>query len=206
LAEHDAAIHTLGQLVRQGRADCRIPLALSSANRVDTLIALNRLEEACQDAQTARRVYNQETWEQASTLAIWVATNQRMLAGIGLILKMDMSIGAATDSLSASWESLIARQGPHALAPFIRGAAGCARLVFPYNPQFSANCLCDSVQVLEEALTDGYHSQWLMWEVHDLREFVSAHRDELARLGLPVERVDRAHEELQRRAGRKGRT
>jgi len=90
------------------------------------------------------------------------------------------------------------------LAPFVRIAVGCARLVFPYDPQFSTDSLCDIVQVLQGALEGGYHSQWMMWEVHDLCEFVSAHRDELARRGLPVERVDWAYEELQRHAARKG--
>jgi len=204
LGEHDAATDTLAQLVQQGRSDCRIPLAHSFVNRVHTLIALDRLDEACLDAQTAKRIYNQETWEQASTLAIWLAANQSILAGIGRILKMDMSIGNVSLSLSASWETLSTTQGPYTLAPFVRSAVGCARLVFPYDPQFSTDSLCDIVQVLQGALEGGYHSQWMMWEVHDLCEFVSAHRDELARRGLPVERVDWAYEELQRHAARKG--
>jgi tetratricopeptide (TPR) repeat protein len=204
LKEHDVAVKTLSELVRNGRLDFRTTLGLAYSNRAETQIALGNLQQATDDVDAAKRIYDQATWEDSSRLAIWVTANQTTLRGLERILKKEISIGKTNSTLFQSWKDLSFNQGAHVLAPFVRANTGIAQLVFKYDPQFSADAVLGVLAIIEDGIKDGYWSEWLVWEMHDLHELVTAHQDQLASLGVPIEKVGFVYRELKRKANQKG--
>lgn len=202
--EHDIAVATLSELVHNGRLDLQTTLGLAYANRAETLIALDKLQQAVEDADAAMRIYNKATWENSSRLAIWVAANQTSLAGLSRIFKKEISIGKGNSDLFQSWKDLSLNQGSHVLAPLVRANAGIARLIFRYDPQFSADAVIGVLTIVEDGIKDGYWSEWLVWEMNDLHEFVTAHQDHLTSLGVPVKKINLLNMELKKRANQKG--
>lgn len=206
MEEHNAAVSVFSELVRQGRLDLRTMLALAYSNRTETLITLGKLPLALEDIEAAKRIYDQTEWEDASRLAIWLTANQTTIRGLSRILGRDISIGRGDPDVWCAWGELCRRQGAHVLAPFIRANTGISRLVFRYDPQFSADAVTSMIPIIEDGTRGGYWSEWLLWEVHDLHVFVVEQEVMLASLGVSTERIDSVFNEMKRRANQKGRS
>jgi tetratricopeptide (TPR) repeat protein len=200
IAEHDAAVGLLRELLRQGRNDLRTTLALALMNRADTRLARGETNLAEDDVTSASRIYDATAWEASSRLAIWVAANQATLQGLSRVLGHPITIPGGHADMWHAWQEVSQRQGKHALAPFVRASTGIARLVFAFDPSFSADTAGRIAGVLEDGIRDGYWSEWLAWEVRDLAAFVEAHRERLASLGTPVDAISDIDRELQRRS------
>lgn len=204
-SEFGSAIDALAELVRNGGTDVRTTLALALSNRAESLIMAGQLQRAVEDVQAAERIYRECSWEESSTLAMWVAANHTTQEGLCRILRTDIDIGVKRVPMLEAWCDMSRRHGPHVLAPFVRANAGIARLAFPHDPRFTAETLAGTLAIVEEGVAGGYWSEWLVWELHDLQAFVAAERARLADLGAPVGMVDGLYHELLRRAKQKGR-
>jgi len=197
--EHDVAVTLLSELVSQGREDCQILLGLAYANRAETLIALSDLQGAGEDADAATRLYKQAAWEDSSELALWGAANETALWGLNHILKKIPSADPGESGLFRSWFALRLAMGPHVLALFVRELTGVIRLVHRHDAPFSAQAVVAMLKMLEKDLATGYASEWLMWELHDLLQFVAADKGRLGELGVPTERLAAVVRDLQAR-------
>jgi len=204
IKQHDLAVALLGELVHQGRLELRVTLAHGYSNRVESLIALDRLSQAAEDVDAAKRLYEQSDWEDMSRLAIWDAANQTSMRGLSCILGKRISMGKADPDIWRAWTELSRHQGLHVLAPFVRANVGIVRLAFRYNPQFSAEALIAVLALVEDGMKSGYSSEWLAWEMSDLAKFVSKNREALNSLDVPVERINQVWLELAKRAKWKG--
>lgn len=204
LQEFDIVVASLDRLVRQGRRDLRTSLGLAYANRIESQLAMGRLEKAVEDAEMAQRIYEQSEWEENSRLAIWVAANQTTLKGLGRILGRTITIGPGSSGIWQDWKALSRRQGKHVLAPIVRATTGIARLAYRYDPQFSADTAKSIIDVLVDGVRDGYSSEWLVWEARDLQQFLSESKDTMASMGVPLERMKGLLDQMEAGVARKG--
>jgi tetratricopeptide (TPR) repeat protein len=204
IRELSVAIDALGELMRNGSSDVRTTLALALSNRAESLIMTGGLERAVEDVQAAERLYRESSWEESSTLAMWLAANHTTQEGLSRILRTKIDICGPRASMLDAWRDMNRRHGSHVLAPFVRANGGIARLAFPHDPRFSAQTVTGVLAIVQEGMAGGYWSEWLVWEVHDLRAFVAAERAPLAELGVQADNVDALYHELRRRAKQKG--
>lgn len=205
LGEHDLVVEQLSKLVRQGRRlDLRTSLGLAYSNRIETQIALGRMEAALEDVESAKRIYEQSEWEENSRLAIWDTANQTTLRGLSAILGRTITMGRGCTDVWQGWRDLSRRQGRHVLAPFVRASTGIARLAYKYNPQFSADTATSIIKVLADGVQDGYGSEWLAYEVRDLNVFLMENNEPLSSMGVPMGSVGDLLKKMEAGVGRKG--